>query len=254
MPPSQAKNFIVISMLRSFYELCSTPGAFKAILTWKKFSISAFKIVKRLTSAGVAPMSVIDVGANAGQFSVAASKEFRHADIYPIEPDPRTAKKLRHNLEPKLAANIIRKAVGERDGSITFNVNSDSQVSSILPLGDDRQRAFPKSVVMQQISVPLATLDSLFGDIPLAKPILLKIDVQGYEDQVISGAANFLASVSWIVMEVSCARLYEGEQDFMAIIKLMASHGFRFVRPLNFHQAGKNSDIIEMDALFEKAS
>lgn len=241
------------SMLRSIYELCTTPNAFKAFFTWKKFSISAFKIVKRLTSAGVAPMSVIDVGANTGQFSMAASKEFRHADIYPIEPDPRTATRLRHNLEPRLAANIIRKAVGERDGTITFNVNADSQVSSILPLGDDRQRAFPKSVVMQQISVPLATLDSLFGNIPLAEPILLKIDVQGYEDQVISGAVSFLASVRWVVMEVSFARLYEGEQDFVAIIELMASHGFRFVRPLNFHQAGKNLDIIEMDALFEKA-
>jgi methyltransferase, FkbM family len=147
----------------------------------------------------------------------------------------------------------LKKAVGERDGTIAFNVNADSQVSSILPLGDDRQRAFPKSVVTQQISVPLATLDSIFSGIPLAEPILLKIDVQGYEDQVIAGASYFLNSVRWIVMEVSFARLYEGELDFMSIAALMAKHGFRFVRPLNFHQVGKSLDIIEMDALFEKA-
>jgi FkbM family methyltransferase len=240
-------------MLRSIFELCSTPGAFKAFITWKKFSISSFKIVKRLSSAGVVPMTVIDVGANTGQFSVAASNEFCHAVIYPIEPDPRTATKLRQNLPPIIAVNIIKKAVGERDGTIAFNVNADSQVSSILPLGDDRQRAFPKSVVTQQISVPLATLDSIFSGIPLAEPILLKIDVQGYEDQVIAGASYFLNSVRWIVMEVSFARLYEGELDFMSIAALMAKHGFRFVRPLNFHQVGKSLDIIEMDALFEKA-
>ena len=240
-------------MLRSIFELCSTPGALKAFITWKKFSISSFKIVKRLTSAGVVPKTVIDVGANTGQFSVAASNEFRHADIYSIEPDPSTAAKLRQNLPARIAKNIIRKAVGERDGTIIFNVNTDSQVSSILPLGDDRQRAFPKSVVTQQISVPLATLDSIFNFIPLAQPILLKIDVQGYEDQVIAGAANFLKSVSWVVMEVSFARLYKGEQDFVSIIGLMSKHGFRFVRPLNFHQSGKSADIIEMDALFERA-
>lgn len=239
-------------MFRSVLELSSIPGALKAFITWKKFSLSSFKIVKRLTSAGVVPMTVIDVGANTGQFSVAASNEFHCADIYPIEPDPRTATKLRQNVPPLIAANIITKAVGERDGTIVFNVNADSQVSSILPLGHDRQRAFPNSVVMQQISVPLTTLDSIFSATPLAKPILLKIDVQGYEDQVIAGASNFLDSVSWVVMEVSFARLYEGEQDFMSIIGLMSNHGFRFVRPLNFHQAGKSLDIIEMDALFER--
>ena len=205
-------------MLRSIFELCSAPGALKAFLTWKKFSISSLKIVKRLTSAGVVPKTVIDVGANTGQFSVAASNEFRHTDIYPIEPDPSTAVKLRQNLPSRIAKNIIRKAVGERDGTIIFNVNTDSQVSSILPLGDDRQRAFPRSVVTQQISVPLATLDSIFSLIPLAEPVLLKIDVQGYEDKVIAGAANFLSSVSWVVMEVSFARLYKGEQDTQPLL------------------------------------
>lgn len=241
-------------MLSAILELCSTPGAFKAFITWKKFSMSSFKIVKRLSSAGVVPMTVIDVGANAGQFSVAASNEFCHADIYPIEPDPRIAMKLSRNLPPNIASNIIKMAVGERDGTIGFNVNTDSQVSSILPLGVDRQRAFPKSVVVQQISVPLVTLDSIFSCIPLVKPILLKIDVQGYEDQVIAGGSCFLKSVSWIIMEVSFARLYEGELDFMSIINLMAKHGFRFVRPLNFHQVGKSLDIIEMDALFERCN
>jgi FkbM family methyltransferase len=243
-----------MSMFRSIFELCFTPGALKAFVTWKKFSLSSFRLVKRLTSAGVVPVTVIDVGANVGQFSVAASNEFCHADIYPIEPDPQTATKLSQNLPPITAANIIKKAVGERDGTIVFNVNVDSQVSSILPLGDDRQRAFPKSVVMQQISVPLATLDSIFSSIPLAEPILLKIDVQGYEDKVIAGASNILNSVSWIVMEVSFARLYEGELDFMSIISIMSKHGFRFVRPLNFHQVRKSLDIIEMDALFERCN
>ena len=120
-----------------------------------------------------------------------------------------------------------------------------------MPLGIDRRRSFPRNVVLQEVTVPIFRLDTLFEAHSLAKPILLKIDVQGYEENVIKGAINMLKDVTWVVMELSFARLYEGEAEFTSMIRLMASHGFRFVRPLNFHKAGNSLDIIEMDALFE---
>lgn len=239
-------------MLDSILDLCTLPGAFIALLSWKKFSLSAFKIVKRLKGSRVSPMTIIDVGANVGQFSVAASKEFPQAYIFPIEPDPQTVLKLRKNLPSRISQNVINTAVGECEGTVAFNINVDSQVSSILPLGTDRKNCFPESIVLRQIEVPLATLDSLFCEASLSEPILLKIDVQGYEEQVISGAARFLRRVNWIVMEVSFVCLYEGEQSLSVLIDMMASHGFRFVRPLNFHHVGEYRDIIEMDALFQR--
>lgn len=238
--------------LKTAIELLSLPGALVGLLTWKKFSLAAFKIVMRLKHAGVEPATVIDVGANVGQFSVAVSKGFPNAALFPVEPDPSTADVLRKNVTPSVASNITVTAVGERVGTIEFQVNADSQVSSVLPLGDDRKQSFPSSSVQRTMSVPLTTLDALFGGRPLPSPVLLKIDVQGYEDKVIAGAAVFLQSVRWVLMEVSFARLYEGEKDFPTMLALMAGHGFRFVRPLNFHTVGKSGAIIEMDALFEK--
>jgi len=241
-----------VTKLQTAVELLSLPGAVAGVLTWKKFSLAAFKIVMRLKHAGVDPATVIDVGANAGQFSVAVSKGFPRAALFPVEPDPATAEVLRSNVPAAVAANISVTAVGERVGTIEFQVNADSQVSSVLPLGDDRKLSFPGSSVQRMMSVPLTTLDALFGARALAAPVLLKIDVQGYEDRVIAGATVFLQKVRWVVMEVSFARLYEGEKDFPSMLALMSGQGFRFVRPLNFHTVGKSGAIIEMDALFEK--
>ena len=123
-----------------------------------------------------------------------------------------------------------------------------------MPLGIDRLRSFPANTSINQVTVPIFRLDTLLEGHSLQKPILLKIDVQGYEDKVIYGSINILKYVDWVVMEVSFARLYEGEAEFLSLVKLMSSHGFVFVRPLNFHQSGNSLDIIEMDALFKRTN
>jgi len=108
----------ILSKLHRISELLSVPGALHCALTWKKFSLAAYLILMRIKEAGVRPATVLDVGANVGQFSVVASYLLPEADIYPVEPDPVTAKRLRSNLVQRVAANVIVTAVGERAGSV----------------------------------------------------------------------------------------------------------------------------------------
>jgi FkbM family methyltransferase len=241
-----------VGKISRIIELMSLPGAPRAAISWRKFSLAAYQIISRLKQADVFPLAIIDVGANVGQFSVAANNLMPQATIYPIEPDPKTAELLRKNVSPRVAANIIVSAVGERVGTVSFQVNSDSQVSSVLPLGEDRKKSFPVSTVQESIIVPISTLDVLFEGKSLAQPALLKIDVQGYEDKVIEGARGMLKSLRWVLMEVSFAKLYDGEKDFTFIMTLMGDNGFKFVRPMNFHFSTVTGEIIEMDALFER--
>lgn len=237
-------------MLR-ILELFQTPGAFSALLKWPKFSLAAFQIISRAKLAGVKPKTVVDVGSNVGQFAVASSRLFQGAEVFPVEPDPHVAEQLRKNVGMPVAGNVRVTAVGDSVGIATFHVNRDPQVSSLLPLGEDRIESFPESRVIEKITVPITTLDVLFDGVALAEPILLKIDVQGFEDRVIAGASVFLERVRWVLMEVSFSKLYEGEREFEAIVELLKNHGFRFIRPMNFHISPKTGEIIEMDALFE---
>jgi FkbM family methyltransferase len=241
---------MLISRLIRILELLKTEGALRAVAMWPKFSLAAFFIISRMKQAGISPGTVIDVGANVGQFAVASTRLFENATVIPIEPNPRIVDMLRTNLPAGVRENVLMTAVGDTIGTAVFHVNRDSQVSSLLQLGSDRLGSFPRSTVVEEITVPVTTLDALFADRTLAAPILLKIDVQGFEDRVITGGATFLARVDWVLMEVSFSKLYEGERDFTSIIELMRSRGFRFVRPMNFHVSPKTNEIIEMDALF----
>jgi FkbM family methyltransferase len=239
-------------VLQRAMELLQTPGAVAAWLTWPKFSLASFSIMRRMERAGLRPATIIDVGANVGQFAVAACKTFKGATVISIEPDSRIGEKLRRNLRKEARANVLVTAVGDRVGEVDFNVNRDSQVSSVLALGPDRARAFPSATVVSTIAVPITTLDALFCDKKLEEPILLKIDVQGYEDRVVAGAGKFLGRVHWVLMEVSFGRLYEGERNFESIHSLMKDAGFEFVGPMNFHSSPDSAAIIEMDALFRR--
>jgi FkbM family methyltransferase len=235
-------------------EALMVPGAFKAAVGWPIFSLSAFQICGRLVDAGVAPRTVIDVGANRGQFAVAATRMFAGSKVFAIEPDKDTAAQLRRNVDAATASRIAVTAVGDTVGTAVLHVNTDSQVSSLLELGEDRVASFPLSQVKEHRRVPITTLDELFGGVQLEEPILLKIDVQGSEDKVIAGGEGLLRMVKWILVEVSFADLYCGEKGFAEMLGILSDRGFRFLRPMNFHTSPRSGAIIEMDALFAMSS
>jgi FkbM family methyltransferase len=239
-----------MSKLLKIIDLLRYPGAIKAFIFWPKFSIAAFLINRRYLNVAKKPLTIIDVGANEGQFAIAAIEILKPQAIYSVEPDFDVAKILMKNLSSYSKAEVIVSAIGNFAGIADFYKNTDSQVSSLLKIGKDREATFPNSIVKNVIQVPINTLDGIFNGKKLDKPILLKIDVQGAEGQVIDGATQILKEIEWIIIEVAFSDLYEGECSFSIICEKLIEHGFYFVRPLNFHISPLTEDIIEMDALF----
>jgi len=242
----------MIKIAMKILELFAFKGALKAVLSWPIFSMASFKIITRAKNVGVAPRTVIDIGGNIGQFSVAAQNLFDDPKIFSIEPDPIVASRLKKNLQSLSSDNSVHVdvcAVSSIDGEAEFFVNSDKQASSIMPLGKDRKSIFKQKIV-ENIKVSTVKLDTLFKDRILEKPMLLKIDAQGAEGFIIDGADKFLDDVQWLLLEVSFIDLYDGELKFNAMLSKLGARGFSFDRPLNFHLDPKSGGIMEMDALF----
>lgn len=233
-------------------ELASNYDELMAFLTWPKFSFSSYRLVSGLVRQALKPATVIDVGANVGQFCVAAVKLFNPKKIYTFEPLPSAYLSLSKNIKSLTAVQHFNRALGEREGEIVFHVNSHSHSSSILPLAESHLSAFPDAVEREKIKVPLTTLDKALCDAELPKPCLLKLDVQGYEDKVLEGATETLQKVDYIVSELSFKPMYEGERVFTEMLALMDNYGFRFVRPLDFLRDPKTGEILQLDALFER--
>ncbi len=227
-------------------------GSLKALLTWPKFSFLSYLLVSRIRRHNISPRTVLDVGANVGQFTVASVKLFPNVQIYSFEPEPDSIKQLRKNTSSFDNIRIIPIAIGDSIGEIDFQVNTYRQASSILPLSSARRKAFPSAKVCETIKVELSTLDKVLAGIELQQPILLKLDVQGYESKVLFGAGEILKKVDYVLVETCFEPLYEGEVVFRELLEIMESYGFKFSRPINFMTSPLNREIIEVDILFVK--
>lgn len=240
-------------MIYKIFNLLSTSGALTALFRWKKFSLASFKVATRLKQLGVFPITIIDIGANEGQFSTAASHILRPKNLIVVEANPILESDLHKNLSHVDNKQILMTGVGNFDGELPFNFNADSQVSSFLNLGRDRLKAFPESVTLETSNVSITKLDSLIDKISTGEPILLKIDVQGLEREVIQGAESLLKRVEWVLIETSFAKLYNGEATFTEMLDIMRTHGFVFIGSVDFHEDPLRTKIIEMDALFARS-
>jgi len=210
-------------------------------------------MVSSLKRQGIEPKAVIDVGANVGQFAVACAKIFPGIVVHSFEPLPECAERLQQNVAKLEHVRVYPIALGRQGGKVAFHVNSHSHSSSILSLGERHRRAFPTAREIGAIEVPISTLDREMSAVTLERPVLLKIDVQGYEAQVLEGASATLSRVDYVLLEVSFRPLYEEEITFMDIARTMEGHGFEFLRPLDWLRDPHSGEVLQMDALFVKS-
>jgi FkbM family methyltransferase len=224
-------------------------GMVTAALTWPKFSISSYAMARRLVAECGDLATIIDVGANAGQFCIAASRTFAAAKIFSFEPNPASFEQLTRTTASTPSISCRQLAIGDADGEISLRINSHSHSSSVLPLAESHKSAFPSAREVGEVQVPIRTLDGLFSA-EIEHRSLLKVDVQGYEMAVLKGAADLLKKLDYVVLEVSFAPLYEGEATFDEICEEMRRAGMRLQAPVGWLRDPKTGKFIQMDALF----
>lgn len=126
-----------------------------------------------------------DVGANVGSYSVLASAVCG-AYTLAVEPDPMTLDRLRRNVainDIGSRVTLVECAVGAQEGLVPFTIGRDTTNQVVSGLGP--------TVLTREVRV--LPLDTIAGDL---EPVLIKIDVEGYEPHVVAGAARTLAKPS----------------------------------------------------------
>lgn len=158
-----------------------------------------------------------DIGANIGVYSILASA---NAGAYSVaaEPVPATYSSLVRNVklndaEDKISA--LQCGIGDKETTLKFTDNYDTINGVAVDQNSDENT----------ISVPVKTLDTVFTD---KKPVLLKIDVEGYEWQVLQGAQSVFAdsTLKAVIIEINGSGQAYGIAD-EEIHKFMLSHGFQ---------------------------
>lgn len=176
------------------------------------------------------PLSfVIDVGANQGQWIGSLMGLLPIPEVWIFEPNPEAMKICQQRIGRRPGVTYFDLALGDADGQAELHVTARSDFASILqPRADFLETHYGHNaahVVLNQ-QVQIATLDSL---VPESRSVdLLKIDVQGFERAVLSGARRVLGSTRAVLIEVNLQSHYAGDDTFPALWNQLADQGFSF--------------------------
>lgn len=173
------------------------------------------------------PWLLLDVGANAGDFSRAASSLIPLAGVHAFEPQPSCHTALKSVLASIPGSHLHPVAVGGSAGEIDLLCTANSKMASVLAPAAAVAEGYGGGDfhIQQHLKVPLVRLDDVIAE---GTPVgLLKIDVQGYELPVLEGARQTLRHTSALLMEVNYVPHYEGGATFDNLLEVIRSHGFR---------------------------
>jgi FkbM family methyltransferase len=134
-----------------------------------------------------------DVGANVGWFSLYASRLVgKTGSVASFEPAPDVFSLLQANTRQVANIKTIRVGIGNRNGNATFCAHGASSAASFIREVTEINSSYHANIPIRDIDVSIRTLDS-FADLPY--PSLLKIDVEGFELEVLRGASDLLMNM-----------------------------------------------------------
>jgi FkbM family methyltransferase len=195
--------------------------------------------------------TLIDVGANQGQFALAWKRFYPQSKVFSFEPVPETFQKLKTNTSGQKNIEVINMGLGNASGTLTIYKNGHSHASSFLKVSGFQKEHIPETSMEQGEEVIVSTLDIMLPTFqPLGKSVL-KLDVQGYEKEVLSGGGKVLRKIDYLIIEMSFQPMYEGETLFDEMNEFLKKMGFSIVAPLGFLQMN-DLQIPQIDFLYKR--
>lgn len=197
---------------------------------------------------------VVDVGANIGQFARKIRSGGYRGHILSIEPAPSVHAALAENARNDDKWTTLNCAVGQDAGKASINLSRNSVFNSLKPALALASSFDAASEVVGAETVTVIALDSL--DLPARySSAFLKIDTQGFEEEVLRGAPRLLSACVGVQLELAVEHLYAGTWQFGEAIGFMAEAGFTpaQIRPVN-SITDDPASAIEFDCLFRRSN
>lgn len=195
--------------------------------------------------------TILDIGANVGQFSGEMLDIFPNAQIYAFEPVVNCYQKL-EKISNKSNFHPLPFALGNKNGEAEINVSSYSPSSSLLNMANLHKNIFPHTAGIHKEIIQIRLLDDIARELDVKIHLLIKMDVQGYEKEVILGGQETFRKASVVISETSFVSLYESQPLAHEIRKLLLELGFTYRGFLNQKKNPQTGEILFEDSLFIK--
>lgn len=176
---------------------------------------------------------VVDIGANRGQFALISRKCFPDARIDSFEPLSEPADQFEKVFAGDANVHLHRCAIGAEKATMVIHVSERDDSSSLLPIGKKQSELFPHTEECEIRETPVLPLHEAIDEEGISSPALLKIDVQGFELEVLKGCRSMLDRFSWVYVECSFIELYEGQALSHEVVDYLSQQGFLLVGVYN---------------------
>jgi FkbM family methyltransferase len=215
----------------------------------ENISETPFKsIIRNLNESRVT--SVLDVGANVGQFGLDVRRYGFEGLIVSYEPVRETFESLSQTTKQHQPWKAFQIGLGAAESERTINISGNAGLSSsILEMGSLHLENFPGSATVAKQDILVSTIDKQLEVLGLRpEEIVLKMDVQGFEAEVLQGASQSLSKIPLCYLEVSITPLYEGEVSFLPILIELSKYGHEVVDVFRGIKA-RDGRLLQLDIL-----
>lgn len=198
---------------------------------------------------------VIDVGANRGQYAVEVRSEGYKGRILSVEPLASSYELLAARCAHDDLWDSVNTALGREEGECRINVAANLSSSSLLPMNELHLKAEPLSRYQSVQAATMRRLDSVAQTCGLlGERLAIKLDVQGYELEVLAGGEQTIQSTVMVECEVSFAELYAGQPLAGDVLEFMAARGFRAVGVREGFIVSVTDEAMQADILFVRTT
>jgi FkbM family methyltransferase len=178
-----------------------------------------FALLKR---NGFDPKHVVDVGANHGNWTREAVNYFPGADYTLVEPQDELKTHVQDLIDRGVHIHWINAGASDRSGMLTLNVDPRDCSSTFL------QTSRTVKGAIRRVEVQVKTLNEIVASSSLPIPNMVKIDAEGFDLKVISGAGDLLGKTDIFLAEVAVGQR-DLENTALMVIQKMADAGYRFI-------------------------
>lgn len=225
----------------------STPAGRRALRYGVAPTLEPQHMLRRLN-----PAVVIDVGANRGQFALDVLTACPNASLVSFEPLRTEADIYEKVVKSSPRVHLVRSAVGDVSGRATMHVSAAADSSSLHEPTALQSSTFPGTGKVGSEDVRIMRLDHADWPVEIPTSTLLKIDVQGHELSVISGAKKLLDVIRWVYVEVSLTEFYEGQALASEVFDALSASGYSLSDLSTPVRRGGRT--VQVDALFERTA
>lgn len=191
---------------------------------------------KNLQSSGFQPNFIMDIGSNIGGWTRNFLRYFPNTNVLMVEPQERLKPRFQDLLDDQV--KYLAAGVGNQDGVLKFTLHERDDSCSFVYSEEQA-----KELGLQQIEVPIKTINSIIKENNFPVPDLIKIDAEGLDLEVLDGASDIMGKTEIILVEATvCSSVYKN--TMAAVIKKMDENGYQVYEVTDLNRPFADNPIL----------